>query len=124
MTVPTKILELVERFDRNLDAYKEGRYNETQIRREFIDPLFEELGWDIANKQGYAEAYKDVVHEETIKVGQATKALIMVFVSEASASFSGSQKTFRKHKGRYPSRLSTSPICMERQTSPQYPYRL
>ncbi|MEK6765234.1 MAG: N-6 DNA methylase [Planctomycetota bacterium] len=74
MTVPTKILELVERFDRNLDAYKEGRYNETQIRREFIDPLFEELGWDIANKQGYAEAYKDVVHEETIKVGQATKA--------------------------------------------------
>ncbi len=74
MTVPAKILELVERFDRNLDAYKKGRYNETQIRREFIDPFFEELGWDIANKQGYAEAYKDVVHEETIKVGQATKA--------------------------------------------------
>ena len=74
MTVPTKILELVKRFDSNLDAYKQGRYNETQIRREFIDPFFEELGWDIANKQGYAEAYKDVVHEETIKVGQATKA--------------------------------------------------
>ena len=74
MTVPAKILELVERFDRNLDAYKQGKYNETQIRREFIDPFFEELGWDIANKQGYAEAYKDVVHEETIKVGQATKA--------------------------------------------------
>ena len=73
MTVPTKILELVERFDRNLDAYKQGRYNETQIRREFIDPFFEELGWDVANKQGYAEAYKDVVHEESIKVGQATK---------------------------------------------------
>ncbi|MFQ5485299.1 MAG: type I restriction endonuclease, partial [Desulfobacterales bacterium] len=74
MTVPAKILELVERFDRNLDAYKQGKYNETQIRREFIDPFFEELGWDIANKQGYAEAYKDVVHEETVKVGQATKA--------------------------------------------------
>jgi hypothetical protein len=74
MTVPAKILELVERFGRNLDAYKQGRYNETQIRREFIDPFFEELGWDIANKQGYAEAYKDVVHEENIKVGQATKA--------------------------------------------------
>ncbi|MBC8552598.1 MAG: Eco57I restriction-modification methylase domain-containing protein [Candidatus Brocadiales bacterium] len=74
MTVPAKILELIERFDRNLDAYKQGKYNETQIRREFIDPFFEELGWDIANKQGYAEAYKDVVHEESIKVGQATKA--------------------------------------------------
>jgi len=74
MTVPAKILELIERFDHNLDAYKQGRYNETQIRREFIDPFFEELGWDIANKQGYAEAYKDIVHEESIKVGQATKA--------------------------------------------------
>ena len=74
MTVPTRILELVKRFDRNLDAYKQGKYNETQIRREFIDPFFEELGWDIANKQGYAEAYKDVIHEESIKIGQATKA--------------------------------------------------
>ncbi|MFQ5965825.1 MAG: hypothetical protein ACE5KZ_16255 [Candidatus Scalinduaceae bacterium] len=58
MAVPAKILELVERFDRNLDAYKEGRYNETQIRREFIDPFFEELGWDITNKQGYAERWE------------------------------------------------------------------
>ena len=63
MTVPTKILELVKRFDRNLDTYKQGRYDETQIRREFIDPFFEELGWDIANKQGQVEAYKDIVHE-------------------------------------------------------------
>jgi predicted type IV restriction endonuclease len=63
MTVPTKILELVKRFDRNLDTYKQGRYDETQIRREFIDPFFEELGWDIANKQGQVEAYKNIVHE-------------------------------------------------------------
>ncbi len=74
MTVPTKILELIERFDRNLEAYKQGQYNETQVRLEFINPLFEELGWDITNKQGYAEAYKEVVHEDAIKVGGATKA--------------------------------------------------
>jgi len=74
MTVPTKIHEFVERFDRNLEAYKQGRYNETQVRREFIDPFFEALGWDVANEQGYAEAYKEVVHEDAIKVGQATKA--------------------------------------------------
>ncbi len=74
MTVPAKVLELVERFDRNLDAYKQGKYNETQVRREFIDPFFKALGWDVDNEQGYAEAYKDVVHEDAIKVGQATKA--------------------------------------------------
>ena len=74
MTIPAKISELVERFDRNLEAYKQGRYNETQVRLEFINPFFEELGWDITNKQGYAEAYKEVVHEDVIKVGGATKA--------------------------------------------------
>jgi len=74
MSVPSKVVELVERFDRNLEPYKQGKYNETQVRLEFINPLFEELGWDIANIQGYAEAYKEVVHEDAIKVGGAIKA--------------------------------------------------
>ncbi len=64
MTVPTKGLELIERFDRNLEAYKQGKYKETQVRLEFINPFFEELGWDITNKQGYAEAYKEVVKRD------------------------------------------------------------
>jgi hypothetical protein len=74
MIVPDRIKELTETFDNNLDSYKKGIYNETQVRREFIDPFFEELGWDVANKQGYAEAYKDVIHEDAIKVGGVTKA--------------------------------------------------
>ncbi len=74
MSVPDRIKELTETFDYNLESYKKGIYNETQVRREFIDPFFEELGWDIANKKGYAEAYKDVIHEDAIKVGGVTKA--------------------------------------------------
>ncbi len=62
MTPPAQIQELVEHFDFNLDVYKRGKYNEAQLRREFIDPFLEELGWDVANKQGYAEAYKEVIH--------------------------------------------------------------
>ena len=74
MPAPALIHELVERFDRNRDAYRSGQYNETQARREFIDPFFEALGWDVNNRQGYAEAYKDVIHEDAIKIGGATKA--------------------------------------------------
>ena len=74
MTVPAKILNLVKRFEQNLDAYKQGRYNEAQVRREFIDPFFKTLGWDVDNEQGYAESYKDVVHEDAIKVSGALKA--------------------------------------------------
>ena len=74
MPAPQAIIELVERFRRNLKDYQSGSYNETQVRREFIDPFFEALGWDVNNKKGYAEAYKDVVHEDQVKVGGATKA--------------------------------------------------
>lgn len=74
MSVPDRIKKLTETFECNLESYKKGIYNETQVRREFIDPFFEELGWDVANKQGYAEAYKDVIHEDAIKVGGVTKA--------------------------------------------------
>jgi len=56
MNVPDRIQKLIETFDYNLEAYRKGSYNETQARREFIDPFFEELGWDVTNKQGHAEA--------------------------------------------------------------------
>jgi type I restriction-modification system DNA methylase subunit len=69
-----KLRELVERFRYNLDVYKKSTYNETQVRREFIDPFFEALGWDVSNKQGFAEQYKEVVHEDAIKVGRSTRA--------------------------------------------------
>lgn len=36
--------------------------------------MFKVLGWDIDNTKDYAEAYKDVVHEDALKVGPATKA--------------------------------------------------
>src|SRR3989337_1437737 len=74
MTAPKEILDLVERFDRNRDAYKSVQYNETQLRREFLDPFFTSLGWDVENRQGFAEAYKDVIHEDAIKIGGYTKA--------------------------------------------------
>nr|MDQ3310088.1 N-6 DNA methylase [Gemmatimonadota bacterium] len=56
------------------DAYRSGQYNETQLRREFLDPFWESLGWDVNNRQGWAEAYKEVVHEDAIKIGGAAKA--------------------------------------------------
>ena len=65
---------LVERFGRNLDVYKRPDYKEARVRVEFIDPFFEALGWDVRNVRGYAEQYKDVVHEDAIKVAGAPRA--------------------------------------------------
>jgi len=74
MPAPDIIIDLVERFDRNLESYKNGKYNETQVRNEFINPFFEALGWDVINKSGYAEAYKDVIHEYSLKSKGVAKA--------------------------------------------------
>jgi type I restriction-modification system DNA methylase subunit len=74
MPVPQEISELIARFERNREAHLSGDYNETQLRLEFLNPFFAALGWDVENKQGFAEAYKDVVHEDAIKIGGGTKA--------------------------------------------------
>jgi len=71
---PDTVLQLVERFDRNRNSYLAGGINETQLRQEFINPLFSCLGWDIENKQGYAPAYREVIFEDSLKVGAETKA--------------------------------------------------
>lgn len=69
-----KISALVTRFEEQFDSYKKSDYNETLTRRDFIDPFFKALGWDIDNESSYAEAYREVIHEDRVKVGKATKA--------------------------------------------------
>jgi hypothetical protein len=70
MNPPNVILDLIERFQRNALDLRSNRYNETELRREFLDPFFEALGWDVNNRLGYSETYKDVVHEPTRETEQ------------------------------------------------------
>ena len=49
---PPIVATLIDRFEQNRESYKSQGYNETQLRREFLDPFFEALGWDVANKAG------------------------------------------------------------------------
>jgi hypothetical protein len=87
MTTPETIRQLVKRFEDNLASYRSSRYNEAQLRREFLDPFFEALGWDVFNKQGYAEAYKDVIHEDSLEVEGATKAPDYAFRTGGTRKF-------------------------------------
>ncbi len=71
---PPRILELVQQFHRNRDDYRKYGLNETQLRREYLDSFFEALGWDVANRQGHAPAYREVIHEDAVKIGGVEKA--------------------------------------------------
>ncbi len=72
---PKPVVELVERFERDRKVFQSPEYKEESLHKEFIDPLFESLGWDVSNKAGLTEAcpeqsrrvFKPVIHEESIK---------------------------------------------------------
>ncbi|MDO8469035.1 MAG: Eco57I restriction-modification methylase domain-containing protein [Candidatus Peribacter sp.] len=74
MPAPQQILTLVEHFKRKREELKAVRYKEAQLRVEFLDPLLEALGWDVRNTQGHTEAFKEVIHEDAIRIGDAMKA--------------------------------------------------
>jgi hypothetical protein len=61
LAAPKEIVDLVERFKRNLLEYKASTYNEAQTRQEFINPFFQALGWDMCNVSGSPERYKEVL---------------------------------------------------------------
>ncbi len=68
------VAELVDRFRRQRDLYTRADYKEEWIRQEFISPFFEALGWDMANRQGLAPRFREVVPEESLRVGGSVKA--------------------------------------------------
>jgi Eco57I restriction-modification methylase/TaqI-like C-terminal specificity domain/N-6 DNA Methylase len=74
MSAPREIIDLIDRYSRNADSYRSSQYGETEVRIEFINPFFKCLGWDVDNTQGFAEAYKDVINEDAIRIGGHMKA--------------------------------------------------
>jgi len=91
-TAPDTIKRLVEHFDRQIEQIRSPDYNEAQLRIDFINPMLRELGWDLDNLQGLAEQYREVVYEDRIKVGGATKA------PDYSVRFGGLRKFFLEAK--------------------------
>ena len=68
MPAPDIVHQLVQRFEEHEDAYHSPAYNEAQLRQEFLNPFFEALGWDVANKKDYAVQYREVIHEDSIHI--------------------------------------------------------
>ena len=80
-----QIQKLVEKYQRVLETGKIKSYNEAQSRNEFIEPLFEFLGWDMRN----LTTDNEVTTEENVSGGRVDLAFrfgnIPVFFLEAKA---------------------------------------
>lgn len=67
--VPEKVRELIRKFEDHKDVYRSPAYNEENLKNDFLNPFFEALGWDVSNDLSLAQAYRDVVQEEFLKIG-------------------------------------------------------
>ena len=54
---------LVEKFERDKQHHLSKDYNEAQVRIDFLNPLFEALGWDFQNNDHKPPDQRDVVIE-------------------------------------------------------------
>ncbi len=70
--IKNTIHALVEKYESNRNFYRTPNFNETQVRNEFLDPLFEVLGWDIRNMSGKKTNEREVLLEESLKADAAT----------------------------------------------------
>ncbi len=70
MSAPTELLQRIARFHDDLPRIRRADYNETEVRVQFINPLFEALGWDMRDAGGRHE----VRHEDRIHIGGKAKA--------------------------------------------------
>jgi hypothetical protein len=59
-----KLLSLIHKFEKDRHHYLSKGYLEAEVRQDFIDPLFEALGWDIGNKKKLSPFDREVVVEK------------------------------------------------------------
>ena len=60
---PNAVAQLVDRFDRDRRVFLSPDHKEEQLRAEFLNPFFTALGWEMDNKQGLSETFKQVINE-------------------------------------------------------------
>lgn len=65
-----RVSRLVEKFQRIMDEGKLKGYSEERTKNEFIEPLFEALGWDMRNEK----IDDEVIKEQRVLRGRADYA--------------------------------------------------
>ena len=63
-----ELIRLIENFQNNIRYYEQPSYKESRVETEYIERLFELLGWDIRNLNGLSDIYKDVIKRDTIEI--------------------------------------------------------
>lgn len=59
---------LIEAYREHFPQYIKAEYNETEVRNDYVNPLFEILGWDVNNKKNLSQHLREVKQEASVFV--------------------------------------------------------
>ena len=65
------IADLVSNFRAHIKAYKSKDFKESEVRAQFIDKLWQALGWDVTNTQSASPTDAEVIIEKNIETVDA-----------------------------------------------------
>jgi adenine-specific DNA-methyltransferase len=68
-----KLRGLTDQFRHNFSQYTDKNYKEQRLRMDFVDKIFELFDWDISNKEGASEEFRDVEIEGNLEIAGAQK---------------------------------------------------
>ncbi len=63
-----ELIERIHQYSDRIAEYRHTAYNETEVRVDFVNPLFKALGWDMDNAAGLPQHLREVTHEATVLV--------------------------------------------------------
>lgn len=63
-----QLKRLVKAFDEGRKSFVSEKYNETQLRNDFLDAFLMSFGWDVDNETEKTQFLRDVIQEESIDV--------------------------------------------------------
>lgn len=63
-----RLAKLIKAYQEHFSQYKKAEYNETEIRNDYVNPLFEILGWDVNNKKNRSQHLREVKQEASVYV--------------------------------------------------------
>lgn len=112
----SEIEDLVAHFERERQRIcaSNSTFTETEARVEFIDPLFEMLGWDMRNQRGLPNSLKDVVREESQVNESSWKRPDYTFrIGSARKFFLEAKKTRRRYKNSSRQRISNEKLWLD-----------
>lgn len=67
MDKKVQLQKLIDKYQNDINYHRSAKYNETQLRTDFLDQLFFILGWDITNTAGKPTNEREVLVEEGLK---------------------------------------------------------